>query len=203
MELSIRYVSCILAVLGFALPLVHGAPVLTGGSILSGSFCEWWVEPVSGDTYKLSLQCNQLGRGVKAQGGVLIDWDSDKHWTTSWTDKNSLGTVHSVDFKTRNLRLAQISVYMGASGNADMGSCTAELVEVEQLIKNAWYSKVTCTDISEHLRVRAVLDIPGAFNQETRWTKVPGTMQTLERESWWGKPSAYAEWDIRRDYLPQ
>lgn len=200
MGLSIRYLSCILAILGFVLPLVHGDPVWTGSSGEYGSYCPFWVEVVSNGIYKLSMKCDQLGRGVKAHGHVSLEADDSKVWTTSYTDKNSLGTVYSVNFEVRDLRLARMRVYMEASGNPDMGSCTSELVEVEQLIKNAWYSKVTCTDISEHLRVRAVLDIPGAFNQETRWTKVPGTIQTLERESWWGKPSAYAEWDVRREY---
>jgi len=207
MELSVRYATCILAVLGFVLPQVHAAPpssgiVGYGSSIDYGSHCQYWIEPVSSGTYKFSLECGQVGRGIKAQGSIRLVADEDTNWTTSWTDKNSLGSVQSVNFNVRDLKQATFRVNMAPSGNADMGSCTTNLVEIDQLIKNAWVNILTCSDISPHLRVRAVLDIPGAINQRTKWLKAPGTVETLPRESWWGKPSAIAEWDIRRDYLP-
>ncbi|KAL6243045.1 hypothetical protein RBB50_010145 [Rhinocladiella similis] len=209
MRLFIRHASYILAIVGLVLQTAHGTPLPRTSTILArdstqshGSSCNYWTEETSVGNWVYKVQCDKIGRGLKIRGVVRINTYPIRFTYTAWTDNNNLGAVVSTSFSQVDhisLDNVELGVYFGTSGNPDMGSCDSNLVEVEHAIKNGWYNSMTCTDISPYVKVRAVLDIPGAFDQYSAWIETPQTVQTLEREAWFGRPSAYAEWEVREE----
>lgn len=178
-----------------AAPLSSASTTLVARDSLSdhGSSCTYWKDQDPSGYWRLKIQCSKIGRGLKVSAGVSY---GEYLFSTQWTDNNSLGQVvqsppYNSDQPLENLRF---QFFFSASGMPDMGTCNSELIEVEQTIKNAWYNSMTCTDISPYLKVRAVLDLPGAFDQFSEYIQAPGTVKTLERESWFGQPRAYAQW---------
>lgn len=207
MKLSLGNASYILAIVGFILQAAHGIPLAPSSTIVArdssqahGSSCNYWSEQTSNKNWTFKVQCAQIGRGLKVRGVISINTYPFRFTYTPWTDNNNLGTIVSTSFvETDGIPFdhVELGLYFSTSGNPDMGTCDSTLVEVEHAIKNGWYNSMTCTDISPYLKVRAVLDIPGAFDQYSAWIQTPQTVQTLEREAWFGKPSAYAEWEVR------
>ncbi|KAK6373988.1 hypothetical protein LTS17_007958 [Exophiala oligosperma] len=168
-----------------ATPLTSHSATLVARDILSdhGSSCTYWTDQEPNGYYRLKIKCDKVGRGLK----VAAHYNNLNQVVQS-ASYNSDRRVEDLNFQW----------FFGTSGMPDMGNCNSQLVEVEQIIKNAWYNSMTCTDISPYLKVRAVLDLPGAaINQYSEWIQTPGTVNTLERESWFGKPSAYAQWTVR------
>jgi hypothetical protein len=172
------------------------ATTLAGSLQDHGCSCTYWKDEDSSGKSILKIQCDKIGQGLKVAGYMIV---GQYGISTAWTDNNSLGRIVSAPAISISSSLEQLNFrfVFSASGMPDMGSCNSELVEVEHTIKNGWYNSMTCTDISPYLKVRAVLDIPGAFDQYSSWIETPQQVQTLERESWFGKPSAYAEWKAR------
>lgn len=181
-----------------AAPLASESSTLIARDSLSdhGSSCTYWREQEPNGYWRIYMKCDKIGRGLKVSAGI-----SYNSWGifTSSADYNSLGKVVQSPPYNADLPLEQLNFRFtfSASGMPDMGSCDSDLIEVDQTIKNAWYNSMTCTDISPYLKVRAVLDLPGAFDQYSQWIQTPGTVKTLERESWFGQPRAYAEWEAR------
>ncbi|KAK5059843.1 hypothetical protein LTR84_009726 [Exophiala bonariae] len=161
-----------------------------------GSSCTAWKEEQPNGYFRLKMKCDKIGRGLKVCGSGSY---ANYGFSTDYVDNNNLGVVVQSPAYNSDASLEKLNFRyaFSSSGNSDMGSCDSNLVEVEHTIKNGWYNSMTCTNISPYLKVRAVLDLPGAFNQYSEWINNPGTVQTLERESWFGRPSAYAEWKLR------
>lgn len=184
-----------------AAPLTSESLTLVARDSLSdhGSSCTYWREQEPNGYWRLYMKCDKIGRGLQVFAGVSYNsW----RFNTSPVDYNSLGKVVQSVAYNADLPLEQLNFrfYFSPSGMPDMGSCSSDLIEVDQTIKNAWYNSMTCTDISPYLKVRAVLDLPGAFDQYSQWIQTPGTVKTLERESWFGQPRAYAEWATIESY---
>jgi len=181
-----------------AMPLSLKPSMLAARDVLSehGSSCTAWTEEQPNGYWKLKMKCDKVGRGLKVSGYVSY---AQFNFGTQYADNNNLGVVVESTAYNSDASLEKLNFRyaFSTSGNPDMGSCNSELIEIEHTIKNGWYNSMTCTDISPYLKVRAVLDLPGAFNQYSDWISTPRAIQTLERESWFGKPSAYAEWALR------
>lgn len=203
---STTFIVTILTALSFhaaharAAPLSLRSSTLAARDILSdhGSSCTAWKEEQPNGYWKLKMKCDKVGRGLKVCGSASY---AQYGFSTQYVDNNRLGVVVESPAYNSDESLEKLNFRYSftASGNPDMGSCDSKLIEVEHTIKNGWYNSMTCTDISPYLKVRAVLDLPGAFNQYSEWINNPGTIQTLERESWFGRPEAYAEWKVRND----
>lgn len=213
MKFSLRFATYI-TISTFILQIAYAAPFASNSTLVArkdfsarleahGSSCTYWKDQVAFGQWQYKIQCTKIGRGLKIAAVVAID---KQRILTGWTDNNSLGRI----VKTVPITLPPTfdeDGYFGyvfdvadTTDSADRGNCICDLVEVEHFIKNGWYSSMTCTDISPYLKVRAVLDIPGAFDQYTDWIETPQTIQTLEREAWFGGASAYEEWRVRSPY---
>lgn len=144
----------------------------------------------------LKINCDKVGKGLKIRASCIYgttDWftQTGTTYSTSYRDP-SLPPMISPDAPL-NFKLE----YQPSGNTADMGTVYAQLVVEEHAIKNDWWTQLTLVDISPYLEVRGVLDLPGAINQYTSRISTPQQINTLSRQSWFGQPTARAEWRVK------
>jgi hypothetical protein len=161
-----------------------------------GSSCYWWKVKSSDNKVALKINCDKIGKGLKIRASCI-------YGNTDWFTQT--GTTYSTSYRDPSLPpmispdapLGFKLEYQPSGNTADMGTVYAQLVVEEHAIKNDWWTQLTLVDISPYLEVRGVLDLPGAINQYTSWISTPQQINTLSRQSWFGQPTARAEWQVR------
>lgn len=211
MKLSVQFASCLLTASTFLIQAAHAVPVASSPANLvprddptqaapkryegHGSSCIYWREDDS-DGMTVKIQCDKIGQGLKAHGSITL---GQYVFHSAWIDNNSLGKVVGTTKVSSSSSLEELRfrIDFDTSGMPDMGHCDSTLIEIEHAIKNGWINSMTCSEISPYVQARAVLDIPGAFNQYSEWISTPGEVSTREREAWFGAPSGYTEWRVK------